>query len=82
MIKPAVVICDFCGKELKASNQVSLPVITDCEWDEGHSVKPYVAFVKYDICEDCLIKATNIYVGYRGLNPQFIRKEIANDRHN
>lgn len=75
MFKPARVFCDFCGKELKEINPILLPVITDCEWTEGRWETPHVTFHKYDICEGCLMKATNIFADFQGNNPRFIQKD-------
>lgn len=78
MIKPAVVLCDFCGKQLKESKPVRLPVITNCDWTEGKIEPPHIEFCKYDICEECLMKSTNIFADFQGTSPKFIDKRDQN----
>ena len=74
MIKPAIILCDFCGKKLEKSRPISLPVITDCDWTEGRWEAPHVEFENYDICKECLMKSTNIFADFQGSNPRFLDK--------
>lgn len=78
MLIPAKHVCDFCGAEDPRFKGVFVPVISDCEWTEGRATEPSVEFAKYDICERCLLLATNIRAGFQGSNPRIV-KESKND---
>lgn len=69
MIIPAKCVCDFCGAENPKFKGVHLPVITCCEWTEGRGTQPRIDWEKYDICEECMLLATNIHADFQGSNP-------------
>lgn len=75
MLQPEKYFCDMCGKEITRTrdftNQI-IPVVTDCEWEEGHRTETHVEGLKMDLCRDCYVKAFNIRCGYRGKNLEFI----------
>lgn len=69
MIKPARRYCDVCGAELPLDKKaIPMPLITDCEWTEGRSQKPYVVIENLDLCDSCLFESTNLRAGYRRSN--------------
>lgn len=74
MRKPEQYFCDMCGKEITPTigftNQ-KMPVVTNCEWTEGHSELPHVDTVQMDLCKECYINAFNIECGFRGQNPRW-----------
>lgn len=77
MRKPEQYFCDMCGKMIertKSHIDKAVPVVTNCEWEEGHPQEPYVVTLNMDLCKDCYIKAFNIKCGYRGADKQFIHE--------
>lgn len=78
MIIPEKRVCDFCGRNDPMFCDIKLPVVTNCEWTEGRSTKRHIELEKYDICEECLIKATNILCDFRGQNSRIVGLEAHN----
>ena len=76
MKQPEKYFCDMCGTEITPTsgfiNQI-MPVVTDCEWTEGHIESPRVDTVKMDLCKGCYIHAFNIECGFQGHNPRWRR---------
>lgn len=68
MIIPERRVCDFCGKENPEYQTLRIPIKTDCEWTEGRVTKPRIELEAHDICEECLLQATNIYADFQGSN--------------
>ena len=68
--------CDLCKKVVENNSHLNqtnkFPVITNCEWEGGKQVKPHIVFISVDICNECLLKATNLLCDYRGENIRFI----------
>lgn len=75
MIVPAKRICDFCGCDNPKHCDIKLPVVTRCEWAEGRPTERHIEIERYDICEKCLLKATNIRCGFQGSNPLIVKAE-------
>ena len=78
MKKPEQYFCDMCGKEIMATSgfiDQIIPVVTDCEWTEGHPEKLHVDSLKMDLCKECYIKAFNIKCSYRGQNKRWITED-------
>lgn len=75
MLIPERRVCDFCGKD-KPEHILVLPVKTDCDWTEARpNHKEYrIETLKVDICEECLLQATNIYADFQGSNPRICYK--------
>lgn len=73
MIIPEKRVCDFCGAENPKHQAMYLPVNTSCEWTEGRSTEPRIEIQQYDICEKCLLAATNIYADFQGSRPRIVR---------
>lgn len=74
MKQPEKYFCDFCGKEIcKSATETTLPVIESVPTD-NYCFTEVVHFRSYDICGDCLKKATNIRVGLFGSNPRIEEK--------
>lgn len=72
---PAKYYCDICGVEITAANTGhEILVLHTVEDEEGGSCKPYVTHEEFDLCDACLLKATNVKVGYRNTNPSIIRE--------
>lgn len=77
MKKPEQYYCDFCGKQISESEdyvQVTIPVITNCDWTEGYPCNPRLETDKYDLCESCLLKTTNVKAKFQGQSPKFINE--------
>ena len=73
---PEKFLCDMCGKEIDSVSgylNQKMPVVTKCEWEEGHATDPQVTTNEMDLCRECYINAFNIECGYRGSEPKFIR---------
>lgn len=77
MKQPEKYFCDVCGAEIvfdnhdeSATGRISfhVPVITRCEWTEGHAEKPRIETLIVDICNDCHMKSIGLECGYRGEN--------------
>lgn len=71
---PEIYKCDFCGKENPEYKNKELPVITNLNWEDGIIEGEHIMFCKYDICEKCLLKITNIHAGFRGIK-SYIKHE-------
>lgn len=74
--------CDICKCE-KGTHEIkslSLPFVTNCNWNDGVSEAPHVEFEALDICLDCLIKSTNLRCGFQGQDMKLV--EIETDRKN
>lgn len=74
---PEKYYCDGCKKELDINDKrniigVSIPVLTEVEWEEGHQTLPYITTIKMDLCPECYLHTTNVRCGYRGENLTFI----------
>lgn len=76
---PEKFYCDICKCELGELDykQKKVPVITNCEWTEGRSCKPYVENVTIDICHKCYAKSVGIECDFRGENIR-LRQEQKN----
>lgn len=73
MKQPAKWFCDFCGREISESQtNKHLHVLKNAEPEEGRSCKPYISDERYDICDECYLKTSNVATGPRGENPHFI----------
>jgi hypothetical protein len=57
-----VIKCDICGSIEKVETR-KLPVYRTFDSCDGQTMfkKPHIDFQEIDICEECLLKATNIY---------------------
>lgn len=73
MIIPEKRVCDFCGAENPEHQATYLTVNTSCEWTEGRSTEPRIEMQQYDICEKCLLAATNIYADFQGFDSRIVR---------
>lgn len=84
-MKQTIVKCDICGSTEHVLIDVTLPVYrtTDCTEGRMFYNPPVVTFERFDICAECLIKATNIHdnrvMGYGDIsiekNPELFKKE-------
>ena len=76
MLIPQRRVCDFCGKDKPGYTDWKLPVKTDCDWTEGRPNRGAyrIETLKVDICEECLLQATNIYADFQGSNPRICYK--------
>lgn len=72
MIIPEKIVCDICGSEIKVHRNFTLPVRTNCDWTEGKFTLLRLEIEKFDICENCLFKVTNVYCDFQGSNPRFL----------
>lgn len=75
MRKPEQYFCDFCGKENPKFKGMTLFVRTRCDWTEGRPCKLHTETFPFDICEECLIKATNVECDFQGNYAKFVHKE-------
>ena len=53
-----------------------IPLLTDTDWAKSTAakVKPHIAFDDYELCDDCLLKVTNVMVHFRGDTPKIIHE--------
>ena len=67
--------CDLCNKEI-SKNQCdrTVSVTTDCQWTSGTPCKERIETVKVDICDNCLIKSTDLQANFQGTNIRFKEK--------
>ena len=74
------IICDICGNEISAykncvtpqDHKVTVPVIFHTNQEDGRPVEPYISFESIDICNECLMKLTNLHAdGCQGYNKYF-----------
>lgn len=76
MLIPERRVCDFCGKDNPEHTELALPVKTDWDWTEtrrtGGAYR--IETLEVDICEECLLQATNIYADFQGSNPRICYK--------
>lgn len=70
MLIPERHICDFCGTDKFVRVNIKLPVHTNCDWTEGKACDDRIDFETYDICHECLAKATNIHCDFQGSHPR------------
>lgn len=83
-MRQTIVKCDICGSTEHVLG-ATLPVFRTTDSTEGRMFynPPVVTFEKFDICEECLRKATNIHdnrvMGYGDItiekNPELFKKE-------
>ena len=80
MKMPERYMCDLCDAEIEnyevAQHKRTFHVITNCNWTDGAYVGDYVTLETFDVCEECLMKATNIRCGFRGQNPCIISEKV------
>lgn len=72
------VMCDICGKNDKEAQRLKIPVIYNAV--EG---KSYVCMNELDLCEECLMKATNVYGGAANTHNMYelrLQKERKHER--
>lgn len=77
MRQPEKYFCDMCGKEITSTSGFTsqiIPVVTDCEWEEGHATERHIESLKMDLCKECYVKAFNIKCSYRGAKAEFIHE--------
>lgn len=69
-------ICDMCGREENFLRRYSIPLLTDTDWAKSTAAKvnPHIVFDDYELCDDCLLKVTNVIVHFRGDTPKPIRE--------
>lgn len=73
-MRETIVKCDICGKQV-VTRELTIPIKFFTEQDEGRSCEPYISMTKVDICNDCLMKATNIHAtGAQGYNEYHFKK--------
>ena len=80
------IICDICGNEISVSDKnsanpqnhkVTVPIIFHTNQEDGRPVEPYVSFESIDICNECLMRLTNLHAGgCQGYNEYFWDTEI------
>lgn len=58
-MKETIVKCDICGNQ-KGVKELTLPIKFLTEQNEGKYCEPYISMTKIDICNECLMKSTNI----------------------
>ena len=80
------IICDIFGDEILVSDnnsttpqnhKVTVPVIFHTNQEDGRPVEPYISFESIDICNECLMKLTNLHAdGCQGCNEYYWNTEI------
>lgn len=65
-------VCDFCKSHNPKYKKINLPIKTKCDWTEGRPALEHIEFMQVDICEECLIKTTNVIADFQGSNLQII----------
>ena len=65
-----IITCDVCGRTIETKAQrLSVPVIFHTEQNEGRWSEPYISMEELDLCENCVMKVTNIHAtGAQGDN--------------
>ena len=73
-MKETIIKCDICKKQVE-TQELRIPVRFLTEQNEGKPCKPYISMTKMDICDDCLLKCTNIEAcGAMGYNTYILKE--------
>lgn len=73
-----IITCDICKKNVDGKVQnLQIPVIFHTDQTEGRCCKPYISVEKLDLCEECVMKITNVHgSGAQGFNEYELRVPI------
>lgn len=75
-MKTTKYVCDMCGREENFLVTRRIPLLTDTDWAKSTAakVKPHIVFDDYELCDNCLLKVTNVIVHFRGDKPKIIHE--------
>lgn len=61
--------CDVCGKKVSKKTELktyTLPFVSNQSDADGMAMGNHIEFETVELCEDCLLKSTNLRCGFRG----------------